>query len=303
MTKRSKLLFIFFIVLLAHTRVHALIISEIMFDPEGSDTDREWVEVLNEGSDSVDLKNWKFSEGGTNHGLAFPKSITVLSPGEYAVIAQNPTKFINEYPAFSGTVIDSSFSLSNNGELIALKDGALSVKDSLTYAPSLGGSDDGTTLSFMNGAWVRGDPTPGSANVLSVKPVGVPPSTAPPITTPSIAPTSVSESALNVIMPQDKTVVAGADSEFAVRVTSLGKKVPENSLFTWSFGDGGTRSGRSVVYHYQYPGVYTLVVETEADNMSATGRMKVRVIDSTVTIANVGSDMYGTYIELKNVGI
>ena len=45
-------------------------ITEIMYDLDGSDTDREWVEIFNDGN-PVDLTGWKFNDG-SNHILNVP---------------------------------------------------------------------------------------------------------------------------------------------------------------------------------------------------------------------------------------
>ena len=41
-------------------------ITEIMYDLEGTDTDREWIEVHNETGTEIDLTGWKFYDG-SNH--------------------------------------------------------------------------------------------------------------------------------------------------------------------------------------------------------------------------------------------
>ncbi|MCR4281332.1 MAG: lamin tail domain-containing protein, partial [Candidatus Kaiserbacteria bacterium] len=50
--------------LLPFTASAQVVISEIMYDLEtGSDSGREWVEVFNSGGSSVNLTDWKVSEG------------------------------------------------------------------------------------------------------------------------------------------------------------------------------------------------------------------------------------------------
>ena len=36
------------------------IINEVMYDLEGTDTDREWIEVYNDGAESMNLATYKF---------------------------------------------------------------------------------------------------------------------------------------------------------------------------------------------------------------------------------------------------
>lgn len=94
----------------------------------------EWVEIYNKGSEAVDLSGWKFFEDNTNHGLTIAAGDAVVSPGEYAVIAQDAAKFLSKYSGAVGSVFDSSWgSLNESGESIGLKDGAGNFVEQFTY--------------------------------------------------------------------------------------------------------------------------------------------------------------------------
>ena len=58
--QKFKSTFYIFIFLLSVNFSSALQITEIQFDPDGADTDREWVEIYNETSNSIDLTQIKF---------------------------------------------------------------------------------------------------------------------------------------------------------------------------------------------------------------------------------------------------
>jgi hypothetical protein len=47
-----------------------LSITEVMFDPVGTDTKHEWVEVKNDSAAAVDANTYKLTESGTNHKIA-----------------------------------------------------------------------------------------------------------------------------------------------------------------------------------------------------------------------------------------
>jgi hypothetical protein len=285
----------------------ALVISEIMYDPQGSDTDREWVEVLNDTSATVDLSSYKFFENNTNHGLTSVQGSMILSPGAYAVIVDNPTKFLSDNSSFQGTLIDSTFSLSNTGEYLALKDGSGAIKDSVTYVPALGGQDDGSTLSMISGAWVRGAPTPGVQNQVSVAStqttISSSQNTAPDTSSDYSVPAQQTSPGadVSVVLPERKVVIAGADAEFSTKAVSSRKTI-ENADFTWSFGDGGTKTGKSVGYHYEYPGDYIVIVETKSDAGVATGKMKVKVVPADILITKAATENNKSYVELSNNG-
>lgn len=141
-------------------------ITEIMYDPAGVDTKREWIEIYNAGSVSVDLSKYKFTDK-SNHALNAPPknggvgSIT-LTAGSYAVLASDGTTFSGEYSGL-GTVIDTVMSLNNTGATISLLIGT-TVADTATYAKAQGASGTGDSLQLHNGAWIHARPTPGAQN-------------------------------------------------------------------------------------------------------------------------------------------
>lgn len=127
-------------------------ITEIMFDPEGSDTKREWIEIFNESGDALNLTGWKLFEGGSNHTLNFVSGSPIVESGKYAVIVDDINSFLEDYPAFDGMLIDSSFSLSNTGEEIILKNSGGEKESSVTYS-ALPESESGYSLELEDGNW------------------------------------------------------------------------------------------------------------------------------------------------------
>lgn len=160
--KLSSALFAFLILPLSASA--QVVISEIMYDVEGTDSDREWIEVHNTGNESVDLTQWKFFESNSNHGLTAYQGGEMLTPGGYAVIVDAPAKFLLDWPSFSGQIFDSSFALNNTGETLVLrccgKD--LSDRDSVTYNATGGGTGDGLSLHRNGSSITAAQPSPGS---------------------------------------------------------------------------------------------------------------------------------------------
>src|SRR5690349_3311181 len=78
-----------------------VVISEIMFDPQGVDKDlestapydREWVEIFNAGSAAVDLSGWQFGQTESNLWSSSLPSATVLAPQQALVITGDATTF------------------------------------------------------------------------------------------------------------------------------------------------------------------------------------------------------------------
>jgi hypothetical protein len=143
-----------------------VIINEIMYDAPDSDDRHEWIEVENLGPSSADLIGWKLFENDTDHHLSLVQGNSSIAPAEFAVIADDAAAFLADHPGFSGTLFDSTFSLSNTGETIALKDSGAVIRDQATYDASLGAGGDGDTLQHFDAGFIAAQPTPGAMNIL-----------------------------------------------------------------------------------------------------------------------------------------
>jgi hypothetical protein len=117
-----------------------------MYDAPGSDTGREWIEVANAGSENLDIGKYKLAESGTNHGLKVVRGSSVLASGATVIIAADPQKFLTDYPAYAGALFDSAFSLSNEGETLAIKNASSSVLDTVSYVAAAQANGTGGTL-------------------------------------------------------------------------------------------------------------------------------------------------------------
>ncbi len=286
-------------------------IDEIMYDLAGSDDGREWVEVVNTGSAPVDTNEWRFSEGDENHKLSLQQGEAVVPPGGFAIIADDTVKFLIDWPGFSGTLFDSSFSLSNTGETISLKSGTTTILDEVTYDPMLGGRGDGNSLQLKNGVWQGALPTPGAATVEGLTP---PPSSASGDTTVNTVTATVSSQsqangssgsleALKVhLYPEagpDITAIAGASTAFAGSALGINKEPLTGGRFLWNFGDGTTAEGRNVFHSYRFPGQYIASLAVSSGEWTNVDETNVRVIPSSLSIARVVSGQDG-FVEVAN---
>ncbi|HUY69438.1 MAG TPA: lamin tail domain-containing protein [Candidatus Tyrphobacter sp.] len=152
-----------------------LSITEVMYNPPGSDAGREWIEVLNTGDSSVDLSDLKFQTGGTAHGLANKNNGLKLRSGGFGIIANNAELFKSDNPNYRSPIWEASFSLNNSGETLSLSANGVSISD-LGYNSGWGANGDGDSLQLINSRWLASSPTPGEMNKIpekiSPKPVG-----------------------------------------------------------------------------------------------------------------------------------
>jgi len=138
------------LVFLMAKSANAIVINEIMYNPDGTDSCREWIELYNNDSFDVDISAWKLYENDINHGLTVSQGDLVIPSNGYAVIADNCDSFLLDYPDFNEILIDSAFSLNNLGELICIKDSSQALVDCVDYFPSWGADGNGKSLERKN---------------------------------------------------------------------------------------------------------------------------------------------------------
>ena len=137
----------------------ALEITEIMYDFPAGDDGHEWIEVFS--SECVNLEEWRFYEGETNHHITHFSGPQACG---YAIIAEDPITFLRDYPNFEGSLYDSYFQLKNSGENIAMKDPSGTIIDSFLY-PSVIAHGNGLTIEKNATSWYESlEPTPGREN-------------------------------------------------------------------------------------------------------------------------------------------
>lgn len=142
-----------------------------MYNPDGSDTDNEWIELYNNDNETYNLTGWKLNTDDTNHTLNVPpikggQGTMIMAPDAYVIIAQNATAFLTNYVNYSGTVIDSSWvDLKNSqNESIIIKN-STNIFDNITYSIV----PEGNTSCRINGSFVQCIPTPGTLNMAYIE--------------------------------------------------------------------------------------------------------------------------------------
>ena len=127
-----------FFFLLCFSFVQAeVVINEIMYNPsadQGDDADLEWVELYNNGTETVNL---------TAYTLDSKALSGIIQPGEYVVVARDNASFISFYQP-NYTVLEVSISLTNSEDSIVLTNGSFS--EILNYSSSWGANGDGYSL-------------------------------------------------------------------------------------------------------------------------------------------------------------
>lgn len=286
---------------------NALLINEVLSNPVGTDNGREWVELYNDTSETIDLASFSLATSETGQAVALTplQGGTQLAPGAYAVIAtivSGQTKFLEDYPSYSGILlrVSSTFSLTNTTASLYVRSGSSVV----TSIPSYTAADEGKTLSFIGSSYVSGTPTPGAQNQAAASGGG---GDAPTSSTTTSNQTTVSQltpPAPDIVLyvVPEKIAVAGAETTFSARsATRDGKEISQVN-YTWAFGDGGGGTGSTTAHRYVYPGRYIAVAEATNPTLFGNARVSVRVVPPDIVIEDMGTGKYGSYVDIRNQG-
>lgn len=294
----------FFIVvtllLLGHTVSAQVSITEVMYDPEGSDAGYEWVEIENRGSAPVVIgegkSGWKFFEDGTHHALVSVRGETTLGVGAIGIIADNADNFLETNPSFNGTLFDSSFSLKNTGETIVLKNSDGVEESSILYDPMLGAQGDGNSLQEKDGVWVSASPTPGTR---ASGGTGVP-SPQENVTGGGGSPSPSVPRGIPTLSLRAKSTVAIVGAPLTFEPRAGGSE--EEAYYQWSFGDGATSmmwGAHPISHTYYYPGTYTVFLE--APNLNLSTKLSVRAVAPEVSLITQGDRVHSS-VTIENRG-
>ena len=300
-SRAASLSFIFIFSIALPAAAHAsVVISEIMYDPEGADTGREWVELYNDGADDVALVggtgkgSWRISDSA-NHSITDPstgagRGSLAVPAGGYLVLASDPAAFMAEYSG-GYPVAKASLSLNNTGATVSLVNGAGSTVSSAAYASTQGGNDNGASLQESSGAWIQALPTPGAANATEAyappekeKSAGSGPSSS---RTPSSYAILPPAPAVFADAGEDRTVIVGADTLFRALAYNRDRAAFKSARFFWNFGDGASAEGSQVMHHFSYPGRYDVELHITNQNYSASSKVIVTAVETAVAMATL----------------
>src|SRR4051812_33389991 len=131
---------------LAHVEIRAeVILSEIMYDPQNTDTNREWVELFNTGASAVSLSGWQFGLPTNNlWTTALPASASI-GAGQALVLTPSTATLDSDWGSGINRLQVSNFpALTNDpnnnvaGATLAIRNASSVIQDQITYKDGSG---------------------------------------------------------------------------------------------------------------------------------------------------------------------
>jgi hypothetical protein len=276
-------------------------ISEIMYDQEGTDSKKEWVEIYNDGPAIDDFTQYKFLENDVFHGIKEYVGGLIFPEKSYVIIADTPASILSSIP--EGTIVfDSAFSLSNKGEVVAIANSSKNILDEIFYNTEIGAKGDGKTLQKDGDTWRALVQTPGNGpqgfvdeniqqedmqqedvigqNIsipiyIKEKPIVQNPFT------------------IETLLPE--RVLKNEVTEFSARAfNSHGDEMIFDN-YEWNFGDGSITTGNNVVHTYARSGNFIVFVNGTYNYEYDSDKSIVQVESIPITL-----NQYEGILEIKN---
>lgn len=303
--KRQKFYFILFVlfftgllIFINISKAQELIFSEIMYDPAGSDTGNEWVEIFNNSTSTITISDdYRFNDG-SNHVLNLSSGVAEILPDEYFIITTNVNNFLSKYVDYAKTLFQSSFSLGNTSGIIKILQGINLITEQ-SYSSTTGGNNNGKSIeadftlggNFWRESYVSGG-TPGFfSNELPI----------------NCAPVAI----INV---STTTIYIGDNIVF-----DANSSTDENGdTLTYFWNIDNTASSSDVVFNYNFVsfGEHSVELTVSDGNLSDTEILTINVLENNLIpiidysdkliinelLANPEGSDDTEWIELKNVG-
>lgn len=125
-------------------------ITEIMYNPIDVDDGLEWIEIKNNGPESIDLTKSYFDDGDfhflTKPPIHFGRGDLVLASGEIVILADDALKFASLYPLTQCDIIDTTMSLNNEMDTLRILDSQKQKMTEVGYWWGWGGDDNNFSL-------------------------------------------------------------------------------------------------------------------------------------------------------------
>ena len=154
-----------------------IVINEINYNSSDEFDTKDWIELYNNGQESVNVSGWVFTDENEDHRFTIPDT-TTIDTGGYIVLVQDVDAFLNFFEETENVFGPFEFGLSGGGESISLFDISGRLVDRVEYDDShpwpTAPDGNGPTLELLSpelpndiaGSWSfsSGNGTPGYVN-------------------------------------------------------------------------------------------------------------------------------------------
>ena len=98
-----------------------IVINEINYNSSDEFDTKDWIELYNNGQESVNISGWVFTDENEDHRFTIPDT-TIIDSGGYIILAQDVDAFLSFFEEAENVFGPFEFGLSGGGESISLFD-------------------------------------------------------------------------------------------------------------------------------------------------------------------------------------
>ena len=260
------------------TTAQTLRITEILYDAEGADTGKEYIEVVHTGIEPIRVQDIRFSEHGRTHTI-LSGTAEQLEQGTVALIVANPETFKEHYTTKGVLLHAGVFSLNNETSTITIgtKEGR---GHTVSYRTEDGGNGNGNAIHIDKDNRIDEQaPSPGIVRGIPLQ--------------------EKQEEEEQKLETKLRILAKPTPIFFAAETTFAAEYKGEARYGKWNFGDGTATLGRQVTHSYAHPGRYLLSFEEillgeegEIKNIQKEIQVRIpkifaeRIDETTVVVTN-----------------
>lgn len=257
-----SLIFLALLIFINTAQAENLIFTEIMYNPEGADSDKEWVEIFNISTSTIEINSdWRFNDG-SNHLLNIYQGNNQIASTNFFIIADDGASFLENYPNFAGIIFESSMSLNNTEETIQLlKNGNIIAQ--FSYTSDLGGSDNNKTIEKIDiynleNSWQESYIIGGTPGEI--------PSTPPP----NQAPVAIAGGDIQAYINEE--IFFDGSNSYDPDGDELN--------FLWNFDNQATSTSATTTYQFSEIGEYIITLTVDDNQSSSSDSLILTIIEN-----------------------
>ncbi len=276
--------FLIFLIFINKSKAQGLIFSEIMYNPQGTDTGNEWFEIFNNSTSSIIIDStWRFNDG-SNHLINFSGNSGEILAETFFVISSNKNNFLNKYPDYNKQLFESSFSLNNTSGILKFLQGTNLITEQ-SYNSTLGGNDNDKSIeredfSVEENTWRESYVNGGTPGEVPSTPL------------PNNPPTAVAGSDVNIFLGNsivfDASLSSDLDGDFL--------------NFSWFIENELISTEKTFFYEFYEEGIYNVYLVVSDGASSSTDSLIVEVVRRDYnTVPNVHVDLVEDFYNINDI--